>query len=166
MNCKTEKMLYYSLVYPHLNYGILLWGSTYITHIERLLVLQKKAVRIISTVDWNEHTPQMFKELNLLQLEHMYNYSLGNFMFSQYIRLSPCQIPHLFVQNSDIHSHYTRYASYTHMQYRRTVLVSNSLMNAGPRYWDSLSDNMKEVHSIDHFKYVHKKYIVRTMSLP
>ena len=52
------------------------------------------------------------------------------------------------------------------MQYRRTALVSNSFLNAGPRYWDSLPDNMKEVHSIDHFKYLHKKYIVRTMSLP
>ncbi len=41
-----------------------------------------------------------------------------------------------------------------------------SFLNAGPRYWDSLPDNMKEVHNKDHFQYLHKKYIVRTMSLP
>ena len=91
---------------------------------------------------------------------------MGNFMFSQYIGLSLYQIPHLCVQNSDIHSHYTRYASHTHVHYRSTALVSNSFLNVGLRYWDSLPDNMKEVHSKDHFKNLHTKHIVRTMSLP
>ena len=95
----------------------------------------------------------------------MHTYALGNFMFSQYIGLSPYQI-HLCVQNSDIHSHYTRYTSHTHVHYRRTALISNNFLNAGPRYWDCLPDNMKEVHSKDHFKHLHKKHIVRTMSLP
>ncbi len=96
----------------------------------------------------------------------MYTYALGNIMFSQYISLYSYQIPHLFVQNTDIHSHCTRHASHSHMQCRRTSLVSNSFLNAGPRYWDSLPENIKEVQTKDHFKYLHKKHIVRTMSLP
>ena len=43
--------------------------------------------------DWNEHTAPIYKELNLLQIEHMYTYALGNVMFSQYIGLSPYEIP-------------------------------------------------------------------------
>ena len=31
------------------------------------------------------------------------------------------------------------------MQYRRASLASNSLLKAGPKHWDSLPDNMKEV---------------------
>ncbi len=125
---------------------------------EQLQVLQKKAVRIISKADWNELAAPIFKELNLLQLEYMYTHALGNFMFSQFIGVSPYQIPYLFVQNSDIHSHYTQYASHTHMQ-NRTALASDSFLNAGPRYWDSHPDNMKEVHSKDRFKHLHIKEI-------
>ncbi len=60
--------MYYSLIYPHLNYGVLLWRSTYKIHIERLLMLQTKAVIIISKADWNEHTAPIFKELNLFTI--------------------------------------------------------------------------------------------------
>ena len=36
------KILYYSMVYPYLTYGIALWSSTFQCHIHKLKVLQKK----------------------------------------------------------------------------------------------------------------------------
>ena len=36
--------LYYSLVYPHLLYGVQIWGLTFDTYLEKLNVLQKKIV--------------------------------------------------------------------------------------------------------------------------
>ncbi len=46
------KLLYYSLFYPHLSYGILLWGEAAKTSINKvinkLLILQKRTVRIIT----------------------------------------------------------------------------------------------------------------------
>lgn len=36
------KTIYYTLVYPYLTYGIILWGSTYKTHIEKVFIMQKK----------------------------------------------------------------------------------------------------------------------------
>ena len=40
------KILYYSMIYPHLNYGILAWGSTFKTNLKPLIILQKKALPI------------------------------------------------------------------------------------------------------------------------
>ena len=65
INEETAKMLYYALVYPHLSYGILLWGSTYKTYIDQLVVLQKRAIRIVADSNWIEHTPPIFKRLDL-----------------------------------------------------------------------------------------------------
>src|SRR5579872_4641501 len=48
--------LYYSLVYPHLNYCIIVWGSAYNTALHRLLVLQKRAIRTISNSHYRSHT--------------------------------------------------------------------------------------------------------------
>ena len=39
--------VYYSLVYPHLCYGIIVWGSTSNYLLNRLQVLQNKCLRVI-----------------------------------------------------------------------------------------------------------------------
>ena len=41
VNNKTLKMLYYSLVYPHLNYVTEVWGSDDPIHLTRIFILQK-----------------------------------------------------------------------------------------------------------------------------
>ncbi len=38
----TLKMLYYSLFYPHLTYGIFLWDSNYQSHLKSIITSQKK----------------------------------------------------------------------------------------------------------------------------
>ena len=43
----TLNMIYYSLIYPHLLYGIPIWGNADNIHLNPLLILQKKAVRLI-----------------------------------------------------------------------------------------------------------------------
>ena len=40
--------LYYSLVYSYFQYCILVWGLMYPTHLRRLVLLQKRIIRIIS----------------------------------------------------------------------------------------------------------------------
>ena len=39
---------YYSLVYPYLTYGIILWGATYHVHMSKLIIAQKKIIRTIA----------------------------------------------------------------------------------------------------------------------
>ncbi len=51
--------LYNSLILSHINYGILACGH----ESNRILKLQKKAVRIISASKYNSHTEPLFKEL-------------------------------------------------------------------------------------------------------
>ena len=51
VNLKIMRTLYYSLVYPYLLYAIEVWGSADITHLNRLLILQKRLVRLITFSD-------------------------------------------------------------------------------------------------------------------
>src|ERR1700730_7827150 len=64
--------LYYSLVYPHLNYCIIVWGSAYNTALHRLIVLQKPAIRTINNSHYRSHTESLFKKLNILKLNNVY----------------------------------------------------------------------------------------------
>ena len=48
--------LYSSLILPYLNYGILAWGNTHRNLLDRLLLLQKKSLRIICNTAGRSHT--------------------------------------------------------------------------------------------------------------
>lgn len=50
-NQLTDKFLlslYYAFIYSHLFYGNLIWGNTYKTYLQKIYVLQKRALKIIS----------------------------------------------------------------------------------------------------------------------
>ena len=48
---KTLRTLYYSSIYPHLIYGIEVWGSACNITLNRIVTLQKRAVRVIAFKD-------------------------------------------------------------------------------------------------------------------
>lgn len=56
LDCKTMRMLYCSLIQPYLSYCAEVWGNTYMSNIMPLLLLQKRAIRIIHKVTFGEHT--------------------------------------------------------------------------------------------------------------
>ena len=45
------KNVYYSLVYSHIVYAIEVWGSTFKTEMDKILILQKKAMRLMTFMD-------------------------------------------------------------------------------------------------------------------
>ena len=71
------KCLYYSIVYSYLIYCIESWGASYKTTLYPLLILQKRAIRIIANSEWRAHTAPLFKKLDILQLDKLYCYRTG-----------------------------------------------------------------------------------------
>ena len=61
-------IIYKSLIMPHLNYGLLLWG----VNLKDIFLLQKKAIRLVTHNTYNSHTEPIFKENGLLNLVDMF----------------------------------------------------------------------------------------------
>ena len=49
-------MLYYSLIYPFLTYGVHVWGLTFPSFLTQLSIVQKKAIRILSFSEPKSHS--------------------------------------------------------------------------------------------------------------
>ena len=77
------KILYHSLVLSHLQYCTLLGANSYHSHLHKLRLLQKKAIRIISNTDSLAHSSKLFFNLKLLKLDDIMKFQLGTFMQSQ-----------------------------------------------------------------------------------
>ena len=63
--------LYNALILPHLSYCILVWGLR-IDGNHRLLLLQKKAVRIITNQDYIAHSEPLCKLRNVLKVSDLF----------------------------------------------------------------------------------------------
>ena len=66
---KTAHTLYNSLILPYLNYCCIIWGSNYHSQLARLVILQKRAVRLIENVYPPESSEPIFKKYNILKLD-------------------------------------------------------------------------------------------------
>ena len=102
--------LYYSLVYPYLAYGVMLWGSTYPAHLSKLIIRQNKLVRIIAGAHYNAHTVPIFRDMGLLKLEDLYKLQVSRYVFSCIAGLLPPTLTQLFTLSQDTHGHSTRHA--------------------------------------------------------
>ena len=67
VNSNILCLLYYSLIYPFLIYGLQVWGLTYPSYLKSLFIIQKKAIRIIPFSDPRAHSEPLFKHLGMLK---------------------------------------------------------------------------------------------------
>ena len=96
LNRHTLTMLYYTLIYPYLSYCILIWGKTSAVHLDKLVKLQKKAIRVITRSSFNCHTANLFRELSILPLEEIYRYQCALFVFKSIRGIHPSQFQRVF----------------------------------------------------------------------
>ena len=61
-----------SLILPHMSYSLLFWGTQY----NKIELLQKKAVRVLSFKSPIAHTEPFYKGMNQLKLINMYTCNL------------------------------------------------------------------------------------------
>ena len=152
--------LYYSLIYPYLDYGISLWGSTYTSYINKLNVLQKKAIRIITKVNYNEHTNPLFKSQKILKLNEIYKLKIAKYMFSFTKNTLPVPLSIIIICNSTIHTYNTRNVNNPHMYRTRTNIATKCLRHKGPDIWYKLPDELKLAKSQNIFTHRLKRYLL------
>ena len=99
------KSLYNALIVPHLNYGVKLWYPSS----NSVFVMQKRAIRVITSKKFFHHTSGLFKEHNLLKLPDLYKIHCLKLYFKIENNLCPNYIRSLLVHNYNIHDHNTRH---------------------------------------------------------
>ena len=68
LNADALLTLYYSLLYPYLCYCNHVWGSTYVSNLQKLIVLQKKKIQMIFGSGFRDHTDPLLKIPVIIQI--------------------------------------------------------------------------------------------------
>ena len=128
---ETLVSLYYTFIYLYLTYCNSVWGDSFLYNLNRLHVLQKKVVRIISHANWKAHIEPLFKELEILPIEDINIYIIAQFMF----RFNNCLLPEIFdnffTTNDKIHSYDTRSKKHLHPPVLKSELGRKGIRRRG-----------------------------------
>ena len=100
--------LYYSFIYPYLTYCNQIWGTAHPTYQTKLIVIQKKAVRIIAGAKYRAPTDALLSDLGILKFVDVNIYLTMLFMFRVHNNMVPDQFQMMFSYNRDSHAYDTR----------------------------------------------------------
>ena len=159
---KSLQVLYHSLVYPYLfycNIADIVWVSTYKTNLARLVILQKRVVRIIAKFHFDAHTDPIFRNLGILKFHDIHLLQLGLFMYSHQTRAFPSKFALKFTLNRQFHSYYTRNSRAFRSPFCRTNIKQFSVFYQGPKFYNSLSTDILNATSPASFKKALKVFI-------
>ena len=130
--------LYYSFAYPYLIYCNHVWGNNYQTTLERVFLVQKKLIRIITCSPYRAHTEPLFVANNILTVYDINHYVVGMFMYKCINEEMSDIFNQYFMRNCDIHEHNTRTIAELRVPYARLDMTKFSIRYNGAVVWNSL----------------------------
>lgn len=147
-------MLYTSLIMPYLTYCCEVWGTAYSSVTERLYLLQKKAIRIISHKGKREHTNPLFIKLKIMKLKDLIDFKIIPTMWRIKNKLLPEHICNKLTLITDPKSR--RKGNFC-VVYARTGMRRRGVLFSGVSLWNSLDKTLKFSKTINQLKNMFKK---------
>ena len=154
------QIIYYSLVLPYLNYGILVWGCK----CQNLSILQKRSVRLIVGEKYNAHTEPIMKFLKLLKVSDILKREEIRFIYKLHNKLLPKYfINEMLVTNSQYHDYETRHRDDLRVPLGSHLFTNNIIRYRVPDISNDLPDEIKDklfTHGYQGFSTFVKNFII------
>ena len=99
--------IYYTMIFSHLIYCNLAWGSAAKTVLTPLHILQKKAARSITNQNYKAHANPLFKKLKILTIFDIHKLEIAKYMFKT-IQHHAGTTPSSFTPLTSLHNYSTR----------------------------------------------------------
>ena len=151
------RMIYMSLIFSHINYCNLIWGSAHKTTLEPLFRLQKKSICLVNNSHFLEHTAPIFNSLKILTLHQVFKNNCLIFIYRCIKENKFLNFSNRFLKNSDFHHHNTRNNEHYRLPKGRLRIFRNAYFVQGLTLWNSLDLNITNCNNIKNFKMNIKK---------
>ena len=165
LNKHSLLYIYFSLIYPHLNYCNIIWGCASKSVLNQLLLLQKRAIRIICHAKYLAHTDELAQKIHLLKLPHINIFQSAMFMYKYLNRNLPCVCKDFLAVNDPSTNVYNlRQFNNFAVPPFRTLLRKRCLLIRGPKIWNLIPCEIKSSPSLSSFKRKLRTYLLSNIS--
>jgi hypothetical protein len=132
------KKLYFAMVHSHIAYCINVYGSANQTNLEKLVLKQKQAIRIICRANYRDHTAPLFRQLKILPLDKLIIYYNVKFMHSFVHKKLPLSFHGIWRTNRERNpNRELRDADDLYVPAHRLELIKRLPICAFPTAWNS-----------------------------
>jgi hypothetical protein len=139
---KTLRTLYFTLVHPHFLYCLPIYSCTTVTNLNKLSIMQKKAIRNICNVNRTHHTLELYKDLKILPLNELIIFTQSTLMHSIIHKYAPIIFENQWITNLDRNPNVElRNAQDLYIPTVSTDQVKRLPLIAFAKTWNSLSAN-------------------------
>jgi len=155
--------VYFSLIYPHLQYAILTWGKVPATYLAHLKALHNRSIRCICKISRAAHIPMLdlYHSCKIFQINQIYEYELGKFMYKIVHNCLPSFISNCYSHINERHNYPTRIATNNNLTTTssKNFLTRRSIQYTGPRLWKNIPKDVRN-KSFLAFCPTYKKYLL------
>ena len=158
------RSLYFSLFNSHLSYGLPIWGNADRINIEKIKILQKRAVRAITFSSSLISSETIFKSLEILKLDDMLRFQISALMWDYDHNTLPTALTCYFKEINLIHHYQTRssyHGKLTTNKFNTDRYGKNSFQNQGSKTLNEIKtmNIYKDANSKSSFLNQYKKII-------
>lgn len=151
-NISTLKTIYFSFIHSHISFGIALYGSTSIDNLNRVLVLQKRAIRIMLNLDWHESAREHFASLGIFTVYSLYIFE---------IILCVKKNLHNLTSVGHNHSYNTRGCNKIATESHKLKFFNKKPNHIGIKYYNLLPEEIKTIDDFWIFKKKLKPFMIQ-----
>ena len=153
--------LYYALIYSNLIYCIEAWGSASAVYINKLFVVQKKVVKLISGYNILDSSKFLFKTKKILKINDIYKIHCLTYMFKIFNSNKNTNFLNEIMNLQTKPLYNTRGNSCLRLPKINILRYKQSLIYQGIMMWNTVPSHIKETKSIFVFKKFCKNLIFK-----
>ena len=137
------QIIFNSLLMSHILYGISVWGGSPRKCLERLIVLQKKAIRHVFNAKYNSHTNPLFYQSRCLQLTDAYKLQCSKMGHKRKMNTLPAYHASRLKFNHELRLNNTRQDDCIALIKPNSLLKINSFNLKVGNAWNNIPDDIK-----------------------
>ena len=161
---KSLKILYSSLILPHLQYGLAVWGGCSNQNRKRIITIQKRVTRVISKSFYSSHTEPRMKKFGMLKFDDLYEQQCLTLIHDTINKKAPGTITKLLSLGSEVSNYNLRTHKTDPLNLRKpnskSKVGTNSFCLKGPLMWNDLPQELKNIGRLGNFKLKLKFYFL------
>ena len=138
-------------------------GNTFPTYLAKLTRLQKKAIRLVTSSDWNVSAAPLFNNTNVLPFPELIKFEIAKILYNYNNNCLPPSFDHYFALAKDSHSRMTRFSSQEQMviPFHKTNRLQRSIKYVGPKIWNSIPLEVRKF-SFNRFNKCYKNLLMNS----
>ena len=158
------RTLYFSLIHPYFIYGSVVYLNTANYLVQKLVLLQKKAIRAVYGLNYRDHTTVYFHQSKILKLQDLHKFNTCLYFYRVLNHNFDSSLLSDLNRHANVHSHNTRYNSNMLVPLYSHSKSQNCITYVGSKFWNGLTDDIRASNSIHIFKNKLKQMLISSYS--